>query len=97
MTRGVAKLFILPFNVLQVDEIVTRLQRNTVASKRQDGASEERTVEEMKQNPKLKYLGVKKVSLEEMHEITDRLNKPTKMSIIRERRPQHLATMPDVE
>ena len=95
--RTIAALFDVPLHVLQVDEIVARLQCQTVASKGLDGASEARTVEEKKQNPKLKYLGVKKVSREELHEITERLNKPTKMSTIRERRPLHLTAMPEVE
>ncbi|KAK7094650.1 uncharacterized protein [Littorina saxatilis] len=79
----------------EVDDIVTRLQRDTVASTRQDGTSDEKAVQDkQKSNPK--YLGLKKVSQEEMDEITQRLCKPTKMALIRERRPQHIAPMPEV-
>ncbi|XP_076454725.1 uncharacterized protein LOC143289581 [Babylonia areolata] len=78
----------------EVDDIVKRLQRETVASTRQDGASESRTVKEKeKNNPK--YLGLKKVSQAEIEEITERVNKPTKMSTIREK-PRNPSDMPQV-
>jgi len=47
-----------------------------------------------KNNPK--YLGLKKVSQEEMDQITERLQRPTKMATIRERQPQNAAPMPEV-
>ncbi|KAL8620253.1 hypothetical protein ACOMHN_044789 [Nucella lapillus] len=78
----------------EVDEIVSRLQRQTVASTRQDGASESQTVK-VKEESNPKYLGLKKVSKQEMDEITDRVNKPTTMSTIREK-PQKPSDMPEV-
>merc|ERR1712241_600586 len=80
-----------------VDEIVARLTRPTVASQGISGASERNMVEEQAATHP-KYLGLKDVSKEEADQITSRVSKPTRMSLIRDRSLQNSRNdMPDVE
>ncbi|XP_041371195.1 uncharacterized protein LOC121384734 [Gigantopelta aegis] len=67
----------------EVDEIVTRLSSQTVASQGISGTSENTTLSD-KRSKYPKYQGQKKVSREEMDAIVKRLNKPTTMSDIRD-------------
>lgn len=68
----------------EVDNIVGRLQ------------SAKTTSPETKDSSKGQLRKSKTVSSEELKNIVERLRKPTQMSIIRERPPQHLAFMPEI-
>jgi len=79
-----------------VDEIVARLTRPTVASQGISGTSERNMVEEQAATHP-KYMGLKDVSKEEAEQITSRVSKPTRMSLIRDRSLQNSTDMPEVE
>jgi len=68
----------------EIDEVVNRLCKPTIASQGVSGTSEREMVKEQAATHP-KYLGLKQVSSEEAGAITDRVNKPTRMSIIRDR------------
>jgi len=84
----------------EVDDITTRLRKSTVATQRQDGATEEKMLQDKaKAHPK--YLGLKKVSQAELDEITERLQRPTQTAAIRDHQTQshfnvRVAPMPEV-
>ncbi|KAK6196082.1 hypothetical protein SNE40_001377 [Patella caerulea] len=68
----------------EVDEIVTRLRKPTLASTGEGKSSEDQVIEE-KALTTPRYLGLKTVSKAEEDLIVQNLNRPTQMSTIRER------------
>ncbi|KAK3740303.1 hypothetical protein RRG08_014951 [Elysia crispata] len=68
----------------EIEEVVARLTRPTIASQGVMGTSEREMVKsQASKHPK--YLGLKQVSDVEMDEIVSRVNKPTRMSLIRDK------------
>lgn len=79
----------------EVDDMVFRLTKPTIASQGVHGTSEKEMVKEKTaSNPK--YMGLNQVTSEEAEAITDRVNKPTRMSIIRDRSTMSQDSMPEV-
>ncbi|GFR79366.1 hypothetical protein ElyMa_002286900 [Elysia marginata] len=78
----------------EIEEVVARLTKPTIASKGVMGTSEREMVRSQANNHP-KYLGLKQVSDAEMEEIVSRVNKPTRMSLIRDKTPG-TTSMPEV-
>ncbi|GFO19929.1 hypothetical protein PoB_004643400 [Plakobranchus ocellatus] len=77
----------------EIEEVVARLTRPTIASQGVTGTSERMMVKDQaSKHPK--YLGLKQVSGEEINGIVSRVNKPTRMSLIRDRSGGNM--MPEV-
>lgn len=66
----------------EIDDMVERVRKPTVASKNIENTSDESTVKD-KEEKHPRYLGLKKVDKAEMKEITSRLCRQTKISEIR--------------